>query len=167
MSGRKSRSLAVRNHYSWIIPHMDSANESNQYCITPSSIGRSYSQNRTIGYNHWNIFRWFLKCICIHKNIQKRNITLEFSGCEPNNEFAFPKPICIIVWLSQNMPNNNISDTGGANIDKVFFCYMRCVLHVKSTTNNIILVGECGQIPPSVSTHITAICYLNRLQIWS
>ena len=51
---------------------------------------------------------------------------------------------------------------GVANIDKVFFWYIRCVL--KSTTSNIIVVGECGQIPPSVSGHIKAICYLNRLQ---
>ena len=41
---------------------------------------------------------------------------------------------------------------------------MRCVLNVKSTTSNIIVVGESGQIPPSISAHIKAICYLNRLQ---
>ena len=57
-----------------------------------------------------------------------------------------------------------VQTQGGVNIDKVFFWCMRCVLHVKSTTSNIIVVGECGQIPPSVSAYIKAICYLNRLQ---
>ena len=39
---------------------------------------------------------------------------------------------------------------------------MRCVLHVKSTTSNVIVVGECGQLPPSVYCHINALCYLKR-----
>ena len=47
-------------------------------------------------------------------------------------------------------------------IDKLFFYYMRCVLHVKSTTSNVIVVGECGQLPPSVYCHINALCYLKR-----
>ena len=41
---------------------------------------------------------------------------------------------------------------------------MRCILQVKSTTSNISVVGESGQIPPSVSCHINAISYLHRLQ---
>ena len=30
--------------------------------------------------------------------------------------------------------------------------------------SSIIVVGEIGQIPPGISVHIKAICYLNRLQ---
>ena len=48
-------------------------------------------------------------------------------------------------------------------IDKLLFYYMRCVLHAKSTTSNVIVVGECGQLPPSVYCHSNALCYLNRL----
>ena len=60
------------------------------------------------------------------------------------------------VWGSQTQ--------GTLAVDKVFFWYMRCILQVKSTTSNIIVVGESGQIPPSISCHINAICYLHRLR---
>ena len=61
------------------------------------------------------------------------------------------------------------SDVCGVNvsantpIDKLFFYYMRCVLHVKATTSNVIVIGESGQMPPSVYCHINAPCYLKRL----
>ena len=61
------------------------------------------------------------------------------------------------------------SDVWGVNvstntpIDKLFFYYMRCVLHVKATTSNVIVIGESGQMPPSVYCHINALCYLKRL----
>ena len=45
-------------------------------------------------------------------------------------------------------------------IDKLFYHYMRCVLNVKPTTSNVIVVGECGQMPPSIYCHID----LKRLQ---
>ena len=60
------------------------------------------------------------------------------------------------VWGSQ--PQGTLA------VDKVFFWYMRCFLQVKSTTSNIIVVGESGQIPPSISCHINAISYLHRLR---
>ena len=60
------------------------------------------------------------------------------------------------VWGSQSH--------GTSAVDKIFFWYMRCILQVKSTTSNIIVVEESGQIPPSVSCHINTICYLYRLQ---
>ena len=42
---------------------------------------------------------------------------------------------------------------------------MRCILEVKSTMSNIIVVvGRSGQIPPSVSCRINAICYLRWLR---
>ena len=61
------------------------------------------------------------------------------------------------------------SDIWGVNvsantpIDKLFFYYVCCVLHVKSTTSKVIVVGECGQLPPSVYCHINALCYQKRL----
>ena len=61
------------------------------------------------------------------------------------------------------------SDVWGVNvstntpIDKLFFYYMRCVLHVKATTSNVIVIGESGQMLPSVYCHINALCYLKRL----
>ena len=60
------------------------------------------------------------------------------------------------VWGSQ--PQGTLA------VDAVFFWYIRCILQVKSTTSNIIVVGESGQIPPSISCHINAICYLHRLR---
>ena len=53
---------------------------------------------------------------------------------------------------------------GTLAVDKIFFLYMHCFLQVKSTTSNIIVVGESGQIPPSISCHINAKCYLHRLR---
>ena len=41
-----------------------------------------------------------------------------------------------------------VQTQGAANIEKVFFCYMRCALHVKFKTSNMIVVGEYRQIPP-------------------
>ena len=49
-------------------------------------------------------------------------------------------------------------------IDKLFYQYMRCVLNVKSTTSNVIVIGERGQMPPSIYCHINALSYLERLQ---
>lgn len=49
-------------------------------------------------------------------------------------------------------------------MDKLFHWFIRCVLHVKSTTSNIIVEGETGQIPPSVYAKVNVICYLERLQ---
>ena len=60
------------------------------------------------------------------------------------------------VWGSQ--PQGTLA------VDKVLFWYMRCILQVKSTTSNIMVVGESGQIPPSISCHINTICYLHRLR---
>ena len=62
------------------------------------------------------------------------------------------------------------SDGWGVNasidmtIDKLFYQYMRCVLNVKSTASNVIVVGECGQMPPSLYCHMNTLSYLKRLQ---
>ena len=47
-----------------------------------------------------------------------------------------------------------ISKKGLSQLDKVFLHFARCVLHVKSTTCNTIVYGECGQFPPSVFCQI-------------
>ena len=52
---------------------------------------------------------------------------------------------------------------GTATTDKVFFWCTRCVLNIKSTTSNMIVVGKIGHIPLSISCHITVICYSNML----
>ena len=41
---------------------------------------------------------------------------------------------------------------------------VRCVLHVKVTTSNMIVIGECGQLPPSIYCHMNALSYFKRLQ---
>ena len=38
-----------------------------------------------------------------------------------------------------------------SNLGDLLFWYMRCVLNVKPTTSNMTVVGESGQIPPSLS----------------
>lgn len=56
-----------------------------------------------------------------------------------------------------------LNKTGLRELDKVFFNYLRRTLHVKATTSNAIVYGECGRYPPSVSCHINVLCYLYRL----
>ena len=47
--------------------------------------------------------------------------------------------------------------------DKIFFRFARQVLRVKPTTSNIIVLGECGVLPPSVQCIISVLCCMNRL----
>jgi hypothetical protein len=56
-----------------------------------------------------------------------------------------------------------IRKKGTSDIDKVFLRYIRNVLCIKCTTSNIITVGECGQLPPSVYAHYNVLCYAERL----
>ena len=56
-----------------------------------------------------------------------------------------------------------ISKKGLTQVDKVFLQFARCVLHVKSTTCNTIVYGECGRFPPSVLCQINTLCFLNRV----
>ena len=37
--------------------------------------------------------------------------------------------------------------SGLLDLDRVFLRYMRCILRVKATTSNFIVIGECGQFP--------------------
>ena len=48
-------------------------------------------------------------------------------------------------------------------LDKVFLRSVRCTLGIKCTTSNIIVLGECGRMPPSVMCTINTLCFLNRL----
>ena len=66
--------------------------------------------------------------------------------------FHTQKHIAHSIKISANTP-----------IDKVFSYYMRCILHVKATTSNVIVIGKSGQMPPSVYCHINELCYLKRL----
>ena len=52
---------------------------------------------------------------------------------------------------------------GNDMVDKVFYCFIRCALGVKATTSNLMVLGESGQMPPSVFSHTNVICYLKRL----
>ena len=56
-----------------------------------------------------------------------------------------------------------ISKASLDNIDKVFLKFIRSSISVKSTTSNIIMMGESGQFPPSVSCVISLLKYTNRL----
>ena len=55
------------------------------------------------------------------------------------------------------------SKTCTQNINKVFLWFVRIVLNIKSTTSNIITMGESGMIPPNIKCHINAITYFIRL----
>ena len=57
-----------------------------------------------------------------------------------------------------------VRKTGCAAIDKVFFSFMKHTLYVKQSTSNIITIGECGQIPPSVVCHTNVIKYMHRIK---
>ena len=47
--------------------------------------------------------------------------------------------------------------------DKIFLHFVRCIMHVKATTSNVITIGECGKFPLSTYCHISTLCYINRL----
>ena len=49
-------------------------------------------------------------------------------------------------------------------MDKIFLWYARTILKVKPNTCNLITMGECGEVPPSVICHKNAMCYFKRLQ---
>ena len=57
-----------------------------------------------------------------------------------------------------------ISSCNNDAIDKVFYQFIRCILQVKATTSNVMVIGESGQLPPSVFSHINVLSYMGRLQ---
>ena len=57
-----------------------------------------------------------------------------------------------------------VMQTGKSTIDKVFYKYVRCALGVKATTSNLIVTGECGLFPPSVSCELSTLKFWNRVK---
>ena len=62
--------------------------------------------------------------------------------------------VCSDVW--------GHNKTGISMIDKVMLRFSGCVLNVKATTNNVMVYGECGILPPSVYCTVSTMCYMNR-----
>ena len=57
-----------------------------------------------------------------------------------------------------------ISSCNNDAIDKVLYQFIRCILQVKATTSNEMVIGESGHLPPSVFSHINVLSYMGRLQ---
>ena len=57
-----------------------------------------------------------------------------------------------------------VSEAGTSQVDKIFLKHIKYSLGVKSTTSTIMVLGECGQYPPSISCKISLLSYLNRLE---
>ena len=57
-----------------------------------------------------------------------------------------------------------ISSCNNDAIGKVLYQFIRCILQVKATTSNVMVIGESGQLPPSVFSHINVLSYMGRLQ---
>ena len=117
--------------------------------------------NRTKEISSPNL--WLLKWTKPQGNVQYKKKRLKSEGQLP------PR---IQIHLFENLVRPILlygSDVWGVNvstntpIDKLFFYYMRCVLHIKANTSNVIVIGESGQIPPSVYCPINALCYLKKL----
>ena len=81
-------------------------------------------------------------------------------------------PVKIMIYLFQSLIRPILvygSDVWGVNsnatkaMDKVFLWYARTILKVKSNTCNVITLGECGVIPPSIICHKQVMCYYKRL----
>ena len=53
-----------------------------------------------------------------------------------------------------------ISSCNNDAIDKVFYQFIRCILQVKATTSNVMVISESGQLPPSVFSHINVLSYM-------
>ena len=57
-----------------------------------------------------------------------------------------------------------VNANGTAVMDKLCMWYLRRILNVKATTSNLIVLGECGVLPPSVQCHVKVLTYYKRLQ---
>ena len=56
-----------------------------------------------------------------------------------------------------------VTKAGAEAVDKVLLWFSIVMLHVKASTSNIITLGECGLITPSVPCSINAILYFIRI----
>ena len=57
-----------------------------------------------------------------------------------------------------------VSEAGTSQADKTFLRHVKHSLGVKNTTSSIMVLGDCGHYPPSISCKISLLCYLNRLE---
>ena len=57
-----------------------------------------------------------------------------------------------------------LSTCAGNKLDTVMLSFIRNILHVKSTTSNVISVEEIGQILPSYQSHMNVFAYFVRLR---
>ena len=73
----------------------------------------------------------------------------------------FEKMITPILSYGSDIWGLNQGSTEALN--KVFLYFVRCVLQIKGTTSNVITLGECGRVPPSVSCRTSTICFMNRV----
>ena len=60
-----------------------------------------------------------------------------------------------------------VSISATKSVDKVFLWYGSTILRVKSNARNLITLGECGVLPPSIICHKQALCYHKRLYAMS
>ena len=51
-----------------------------------------------------------------------------------------------------------------SSAEGVFFKFIKNTLSVKSSTSHLAVLGECGQLPPSIQCKINVLCLYNRLQ---
>ena len=56
-----------------------------------------------------------------------------------------------------------VSKVCTADINKIYFWFVRNVLNIKATTSNHITMGESGIVPPKIKCHINAMLYFIRL----
>ena len=86
------------------------------------------------------------------------------AGCLPPNCMFYMFQSCIQPILTYGSEVWGSRKAGREAIDKIFLWYHRLILRVKATTSNVITVGECGQIPPSVQCISNCILYFLRIK---
>ena len=80
-----------------------------------------------------------------------------------------PPEIRFEVFDTMIKPVLTYSDVWGINknalheLDRVFVNYVRCVLCVKLTTSNVIVIEESDKFPPSLYCHINVSCFFHHL----
>ena len=75
-----------------------------------------------------------------------------------NNLGALPTRLRIYLFDSLVRPvliygcaTWGIRSNGREHMDKIHLMYLRSILGIKASSSNIITLGECGSIPPSVT----------------
>ena len=116
--------------------------------------------------SHGNIFgdNYNFLCDKAQKAIFAMKKRLKATGHLPPSVMFFMFNTLIQPILLYGSEIWGVRKTGCAAIDKVFFSFMKHTLYVKQSTSNIITIGECGQIPPSVVCHTNVINYMHRIK---